>query len=402
MKNKSTLVVIFLTIFIDLLGFGIIIPLLPSFSVNVLHINEFTIGLIAGIYSLMQFLFTPVWGYLSDRYGRKPILVMSLIGSVVSNLLLAFVFSGIILSASILILARAFAGIFAANISAAQAVISDVTSHEERTKGIGMISAAFALGFVFGPSIGGVLSQNFGYSFPVYISAALSLIAALLCIFIFKETLSKEIQLKNRLSKRKYNPFNLKIFLTALSNKSYGKYMIIFFVAVFSFSNIFGTFQLFAERKEGLNMNQAEIGYIFSFMGVMGALVQIFLLKIINKKIGEENTLILGSFIAIFGLGLIGYSTNLIFLLFVIVILSVGNGLNNTVSISMLSQSVGKEEQGTILGINQSLGSLARFLGPVWGGFVYQFLGYKYPFITGGLFMLIITLYSYYIIKKKK
>lgn len=402
MKNKSTLVVIFLTIFIDLLGFGIIIPLLPSFSVNVLHINEFTIGLIAGIYSLMQFIFTPVWGYLSDRYGRKPILVMSLIGSVVSNLLLAFVFSGIILSAAILILARAFAGIFAANISAAQAVISDVTSHEERTKGIGMISAAFALGFVFGPSIGGVLSQNFGYSFPVYISAALSLIAALLCIFIFKETLSKEIQLKNRLSKRKYNPFNLKIFLTALSNKSYGKYMIIFFVAVFSFSNIFGTFQLFAERKEGLNMNQAEIGYIFSFMGVMGALVQIFLLKIINKKIGEENTLILGSFIAIFGLGLIGFSTNLIFLLFVIVILSVGNGLNNTVSISMLSQSVGKEEQGTILGINQSLGSLARFLGPVWGGFVYQFLGYKYPFITGGLFMLIITLYSYYIIKKKK
>lgn len=94
MKNKSTLVVIFLTIFIDLLGFGIIIPLLPSFSVNVLHINEFTIGLIAGIYSLMQFLFTPVWGYLSDRYGRKPILVMSLIGSVVSNLLLAFVFPG--------------------------------------------------------------------------------------------------------------------------------------------------------------------------------------------------------------------------------------------------------------------------------------------------------------------
>ena len=402
MKNKSTLVVIFLTIFIDLLGFGIIIPLLPSFSVNVLHINEFTIGLIAGIYSLMQFLFTPVWGYLSDRYGRKPILVMSLIGSVVSNLLLAFVFSGIILSASILILARAFAGIFAANISAAQAVISDVTSHEERTKGIGMISAAFALGFVFGPSIGGVLSQNFGYSFPVYISAALSLIAALLCIIIFKETLSKEIQLKNRLSKRRYNPFNMRIFLTALSNKSYGKYMIIFFVAVFSFSNIFGTFQLFAERKEGLNMNQAEIGYIFSFMGVMGALVQIFLLKIINKKIGEENTLILGSFIAIFGLGLIGFSTNLIFLLFVIVILSVGNGLNNTVSISMLSQSVGKEEQGTILGINQSLGSLARFLGPVWGGFVYQFLGYKYPFITGGLFMLIITLYSYFIIKKKK
>ncbi len=402
MKNKSTLIIIFLTIFIDLLGFGIIIPLLPSFSVNVLHINEFTIGIIAGIYSLMQFIFTPVWGFLSDRYGRKPILVMSLIGSVVSNLLLAFVFSGIILSASILILARAFAGIFAANISAAQAVISDVTTHEDRTKGIGMISAAFALGFVFGPSIGGVLSQNFGYSFPVYISAALSLVAALLCIFIFQETLSKEIQLKNRLNKRSFNPLNLNLFLNALKNRSYGKYMIIFFVAVFSFSNIFGTFQLFAERKEGLNMNQAEIGYIFSFMGLTGALVQVFLLKLINRKLGEENTLILGCFIAIFGLGLIGFSSSLIFLLFVIIILSLGNGLNNTVAISMLSQSIGKEEQGSILGINQSLGSLARFLGPVWGGFVYQFLGYKYPFLTGGIFMLIITIYSYLVIKKKE
>lgn len=401
MKNKSTPVVIFLTIFIDLLGFGIIIPLLPSFSVNVLHINEFTIGLIAGIYSLMQFVFTPVWGFLSDRYGRKPILVMSLTGSVVSNLLLAFVFSGIIPSALILILARAFAGIFAANISAAQAVISDVTSHEDRTKGIGMISAAFALGFVFGPSIGGVLSQNFGYSFPVFISAALSLMAALLCIFVFKETLSKEIQQKNRLNKGSFNPLNIKIFLNALTNRNYGKYIIIFFVAVFSFSNIFGTFQLFAERKDGLGMNQAEIGYIFSFMGLTGALVQVFILKVINKKIGEQNTLILGCFIAIFGLGLIGYSTSLIFLLFVIVILSLGNGLNNTVAISMLSQSIGKEEQGTILGINQSLGSLARFMGPVWGGFVYQFMGYKYPFITGGVFMSLITVYSYFVIKKR-
>ncbi len=135
MKNNSTIVVIFLTIFIDLLGFGIIMPLLPSFSVNVLHIDETMIGLIAGIFSLTQFLFNPIWGTLSDKYGRKPILVMSLIGSTISYLLLAFVFSGIILSTALLLTARAFAGAFAANISAAQAVISDVTTPEERTKG---------------------------------------------------------------------------------------------------------------------------------------------------------------------------------------------------------------------------------------------------------------------------
>ena len=401
MKNKSTLVVIFLTVFIDLLGFGLIIPLLPTFSIEVLHLNEFYIGLLVGIFSLMQFLFTPVWGSLSDRYGRKPIIVMSLIGSVVSNLLLAFVFSEIILSAVLFITARAFAGIFAANISAAQAVISDITSPEDRTKGIGLISAAFGLGFVFGPAIGGVLSQNFGYSFPVYISAALSLVAVLLAVFVLKETLPKEIQLRNRNKKSSTNPLNIKLFIKTLKDQSIGKYIIIFFVAVFSFSNIFGTIQLFAERKDGLNLNQAEIGYVFSFMGLVGAVVQIFLIKIFKQKFGEVNSLVLGCFLAIFGLGMIGFSESVPFLLITLGILALGNGMNSTIAISLLSQNVNQEEQGTVLGINQSLGSLARFLGPVWGGFVYQFLGYKYPFITGGVFMLLITVYSYNVLKKK-
>ena len=401
MKNKSTLVVIFLTVFIDLLGFGLIIPLLPTFSIEVLHLNEFYIGLLVGIFSLMQFLFTPVWGSLSDRYGRKPIIVMSLIGSVVSNLLLAFVFSEIILSAVLFITARAFAGIFAANISAAQAVISDITSPEDRTKGIGLISAAFGLGFVFGPAIGGVLSQNFGYSFPVYISAALSLVAVLLAVFVLKETLPKEIQLRNRNKKSSTNPLNIKLFIKTLKDQSIGKYIIIFFVAVFSFSNIFGTIQLFAERKDGLNLNQAEIGYVFSFMGLVGAVVQIFLIKIFKQRFGEVNSLVLGCFLAIFGLGMIGFSESVPFLLITLGILALGNGMNSTIAISLLSQNVNQEEQGTVLGINQSLGSLARFLGPVWGGFVYQFLGYKYPFITGSVFMFLITVYSYNVLKKK-
>lgn len=402
MKNKPALAIIFLTIFIDLLGFGIIMPLLPSFSVNVLHINEFTIGLMVGIYSLMQFFFNPVWGSLSDRYGRKPVLVMSLIGGVISNLLLAFVFSGIILSAFLFITARAFAGIFAANISAAQAVISDITSPEDRTKGISLISTAFAMGFVFGPAIGGILSENFGYAFPVYVSSSMSLIASLLCIFVFKESLPHEVQLRNRLNKKIINPFNFGNFYKALKNKSYGVFMIIFFVLVFSFSNIFGTIQLFAGRPEGLNFNQAEIGYLFSYMGITGGLVQVFFVNFFKKMIGEENTLVLGCFITIFGLGLIGFSVTVPFLLLVIATLSLGNGISSTVSISLLSQNSGREEQGSVLGLNQSLGSFARFLGPVWGGFVYQFFGYKFPFLTGSLFMLVITVFSYFFFKKRK
>ncbi|MEO8446810.1 MAG: MFS transporter [bacterium] len=402
MKNKPTLVIIFLTIFIDLLGFGIVIPLLPSFCINQLHTSESMIGVIAGVYSLMQFLFNPVWGSLSDRYGRKPILVMSLIGSFISYLALGFVFSGIILSTTLLVVSRAFAGIFAANISAAQAVISDITTPQDRTKGIGLISAAFSLGFVFGPAIGGVLSHYFGYGFPVFVSAGLSLIAALLCIFVFRETLSKQIQAANRLIKKRINPLNFNLIIGILKNKVIGKYIIIFFFVVFAFSNIFGTIQLFAERKDTLNMNQEEIGYVFSFMGIAGAFVQIFLLKYVQRFLSDQKILVLGNFIAIFGLSLIGFSTTGVLLVTFIFILAVGNGMSNTVSISLLSQNVGHQEQGSILGINQSLSAFARFLGPVCGGLVYEFVGYKYPFIVGGLVMVLVTAYSYNVMKKKK
>ena len=176
MKDKKSLFVIFLVIFIDLLGFGIIIPVLPFFSENVLMMSKTEIGLLTGIYSLMQFVFTPVWGSLSDVYGRKPILTMSLTGNVIAYTLMALVFSNVILSIPLLFIARAFAGFFSANLSAAQAVVSDITKPEERSKGMGIIGAAFGLGFVFGPALGGSLSYYFGYGVPLILSAVFSLI----------------------------------------------------------------------------------------------------------------------------------------------------------------------------------------------------------------------------------
>lgn len=401
MKKSSALAIIFLTVFIDLLGFGIVIPLLPSFSFNELGMSDLMIGFTVGIFSLMQFIFSPVWGSLSDRYGRKPILIMSLSGSFLSFFMLALVFSGIIKSMTLLIVARAFAGVFAANISAGLAAISDVTSSKDRTKGIGLISVAFSLGFVFGPAIGGILSENFGYGVPVFFAAGLSLFDTILCIFIFKETLPKEIQLKNRLTKNKIRILDLKFISQTIKDKSFGKFIIIFFITVFAFSNIFGTMQLFAERKEGLNLNQAEIGYLFSFLGIVGALVQLFFLKIFKNFFSEEYVLIIGTFIASVGLYFIGYSTSITLLLTFLFILSLGNGMSNTVSQSLLSQNVSPDRQGAILGINQSLGSFARFLGPTWGGFVYQYMGYKSPFITGGIAMLLIGIYSLKVLKKR-
>lgn len=400
MKNKSALIIIFLTVFIDLLGFGIVIPLLPSFSAGELGMSDFMIGFTVGVFSLMQFLFSPIWGSLSDRYGRKPILIMSLTGSAISFFLLALVFSGIVKSVLLLVLSRAFAGVFAANISAAIAAIADVTPPHERTKGIGLISVAFSLGFVFGPSIGGILSENFGYGFPVFVAAGLSLFDTMLCVFIFKESLPKDIQIKNRETKFKIRVLDIPLFSSVIKDKSIGKFIIIFFLSVFAFSNIFGTMQLFAERKDGLNLNQAQIGYLFSFLGIAGALVQLVFLKFFKRFFTEEKILIIGCFIAAIGIYFIGYSTSVMMLLIFLFILSLGNGMGNTVSQSLLSQNVSPDRQGTILGINQSLGSFARFLGPTWGGFVYQYLGFKSPFITGGIVMLLLTFYSYKVLRK--
>jgi MFS family permease len=403
MKNKKALFVIFLVIFIDLLGFGIIIPVLPFFSENVLMMSKTEIGLLTGIYSLMQFVFTPVWGSLSDVYGRKPILTMSLTGNVIAYTLMALVFTNVVPSVSLLFVARAFAGFFSANLSAAQAVVSDTTVPEERSKGMGIIGAAFGLGFVFGPALGGFLSYYFGYGVPLIFSAAFSLIALIVCIIIFKETLPEDLRLHN---KKKFNirdvkVINLKAVNDVLQHKDVGIYVIVFFFITFSFANIFGNFQYFIERKDGLGMNEQQTGYLLSFLGIIAAIVQSTLIKPFKKFIGEEKSVIFGNVLVAIGLFLIPFSTTVWILLLVLTILAFGNGLNNAMALGLISQNVSRQDQGGVLGINQSLSSLARFLGPLWGGFIYDRFGYHYPFISGAIFMTIITIIAIIVLRNK-
>jgi MFS transporter, DHA1 family, tetracycline resistance protein len=399
MKDKKALLVIFLTIFIDLLGFGIIIPLLPDFSFKVLHIDESFIGVLVGIYSLMQFIFTPVWGSLSDIYGRKPILIMSLSGNVISYILMYLVLSGIYPSIYLLLISRAFAGLFSANLSAAQAVISDITPPEERSKGMGILGAAFGLGFVFGPALGGLLSQHFGYGLPIALSGFFSLTALIFASTIFKETLPADVRAQNKHDFKGVTVVNFKGVKDVITNKKVGVYVIIFFFITLSFANIFGTFLLFAERKDTLSLNQEEVGFLLSFLGIMSALVQTTLIKFFKTKIGEERSVLIGNFLVIFGIGLIPFAGSVPILLVVMSILGFGNGLNNPMLLGLISTNVSRDEQGSVLGINQSLSSLARFLGPVWGGFIYKF-GIVFPFLSGGFFMLLITLFSLRFLKK--
>lgn len=393
-SNKSTHIVIFITIFIDLLGFGIIIPLLPFFMNDVMLLNESMIGIIVALFSLMQFIFTPVWGSLSDVYGRKPILIMSLAGNVISYFLMALVFSGIVLSFWLLIISRALAGIFSANLSAAQSVISDITTKEERSKGMGYIGAAFSLGFVFGPALGGLLSEHFGFGMPIFLSSAFSLTALILCITALKETLPAYLRKENKKNFKGVTIINFKSVHEVITNKKVGIFVILFFFITFSFANIHATFVLFTKRPTGFHLTQEQSGLILSFLGIVGASVQFFLIKYFKEKLGEEKSLIVGNLITTIGLIFIPIFNSITLLLIVIFILAFGNGLNIPMVLGLISKNTDKDKQGSVLGINQALGSLARVLGPVWGTFLYEKLGYQYPFLSGGIFMFLVTLFS--------
>jgi DHA1 family tetracycline resistance protein-like MFS transporter len=401
-KDRSRKIfVIFLVVFIDLLGFGIMIPLLPTFSQNVLHMHETTIGLVAGIFSLMQFIFNPFWGRLSDIYGRKPIIMFSLAGNVVSYILLGLVLNGTWQSVEMLFIARALAGFFSANIGAAMAYISDITPPQERSKGMGLIGAAFGLGFVFGPFMGGVLAKRFSFGAPVFVSSALSLVALLLTIFILKESLPEEFRHKDK--KAEIKPLRaLKELVNALKHPNVGFLIILYFIVVFSVANIYATFQLYAESKEGFSFDVEQVSYLFAFFGLTGALVQGVLIRPLLKRFDERKLLIAGNIIMAVGLATIPFSHHIIgWLLVSSFLTSFGNGLNLPITLSLVSKFTSRDEQGEILGLNQSLASFARFLGPSWGGFVYQFLGFAAPFLTGGIFMVFASVLSLKLLNDK-
>lgn len=386
--------VIFLTVFIDLLGFGIVIPILPTFAQNELFMNETLIGLNVGIFSLMQFLFSPLWGRLSDIYGRKPILIFGLTGNAISYVLLGLVMSGVFKSIAVLFIARGLAGFFSANIGAAMAYISDVTPPKDRSKGMGLIGAAFGLGFVFGPFIGGFFAKRFGYGFPIYLSAAMSLFALALTFLFVSESLPKELRTKTSMS-----GFNLKNginkLIKALKHPHVGFLIMLYFVIVFAISNIFSTFQLYAESEHGFSFDIEEISYLFAYSGLIGALTQGVLIRPIVKKFDERKVFIAACLIMGIGLGTIPFSNHqLVYLLLSILCMSFGNGLCLSIGLGLISKFTNPDEQGGILGLTQSLASLARFIGPSWAGFVYHFISFTAPFLTGGIVMIGATVLS--------
>lgn len=393
MKNRSGLVLIFLTVFIDLLGFGILIPILPSFSVKELHIDETAIGIAIALYSFVQFLFNPILGKMSDKYGRKPVIVVCLFLNAMGYIVFSFTHSYILLLTS-----RVIAGIGGSSIGVAQAYIADVTTRENRSKGMGLIGAAFGLGFVFGPLIGGLLSE-FGYAVTGYAAAGFSLLAFILTIFYLPESLKKDQNIDQTQNQIRRKIFDFAAMKKILQKPDLAVLILLFFILTFSFANIYGTFALLGLKVYGFT--DMQNGYMFGIVGLTSAIVQGGLIGRINKMMSKKFILIIGSLVIMVALAMIPYAGSFLGLAIVSIILSYGTGTFQPTVLSLISEVTSESEQGITLGMNQSLSSFARVLGPLWGGFAFEYLGYPFPFLTGAAFTFIIFLLTIFYLPKK-
>ncbi len=336
------------------------IPLLPYYAETEPFLaTPFEIGIFFASYSLMQFIFAPILGSLSDKYGRRPVLFFSILGSTIGYLFIGFAFALWMVFAG-----RIIAGITGGNISTAQAYIADVTSKENRAKGMGLFGAMFGLGFIVGPAIGGIMSR-YGIHAPFLFAAALSFLNAVFLYFILPESVDKDSFDSTKLRKNRF----VELF-ESLADAQFGTLTAIYFFLVTSFSIMTYAFVLYTIER--FNFNAEHNGYLFAFIGILAVIFQGGVFGRLVKKFGENPLMIIGSIFMAFSLFLIPFvgpeSGGLAGVLAVVSLLAVGNSMASP-SITSLGSKVAKEnEQGKSLGVLQSAASLARAIGPVIGG----------------------------------
>ncbi len=371
MRRLPPKLIIFFTIFIDLVGFGMLIPIIPFYSEQ-LHLDPAQkgqfMGLLMGGYSLFQFIFAPVWGRLSDRVGRRPVLITSLLGFSV-----AYCLGGLSTSAGFLLFTRILAGTFAANIATAQAYIADITTQEDRAKGMGLVGAAFGLGFAVGPSVGGVLVR-YGFTPPFMVMAALSATAAACAFFLLPESHPPEAR-GRRVAR---GLFNTEKIAMAWNHPPAVMLIFIFFLATFAFANLEATLAFFTEWKLGLSV--VTFSYIFAYIGVLGAIVQGGLVGRMVKRYRELTTLLVGLLVLAGGLALVATVHSTAQLMLVLVPVSLGVGLSNPTLLGAISRLIPPTDQGAIAGLTQAASSMARIAGPIVGGLLYDHAGRSVPF----------------------
>lgn len=372
-RHRATLGIVFLIVFIDLVGFGIVIPILPLYGEQYAS-SPLVLGLLMASFSAMQFVFAPLLGRLSDRVGRRPVLLVSLLGSAVG-----YVLFGVAGSIGMLFVSRIVDGISGANISTAQAVIADITGPEERAKGMGMIGAAFGLGFILGPAIGGLL-VGVAHWLPGVAAAVASLVAFALVSLILPETLDPEAREEAR-----RHPLNFSSLVEAVGHPLVGLCLLLVLVIILSFSTFETTLSQLAAHHFGLT--DRGVSFLFVYAGLLAALVQGGLVGRLARRFGEVRLVVGGTALAFLALGALPYQHGLTGLMVALAALAVGQGLASPSLSSLTSKLVDPDEVGGVMGIYQSLSSLGRIGGP-FAGQILLGIGYHWPFRIASLGML--------------
>ena len=364
--KRSPLAVIFVTVFIDLVGFGIVIPLLPFYA-NRFGASPFVIGVLFASYSVMQLVFSPVLGRLSDRHGRRPVLLLSLLGTALGFFVLGaadrFGDAGVALA--LLFVGRIIDGVSGANISTAQAYVADVTTPENRAKGMGLVGAAFGLGFIFGPAIGGTLSL-WGKSVPFFFAGFLALANAVLLYFALPETVTPDHPARAARGR------GLGAMIAELRRPVLGPVLSIYFLFIVAFAIMTTTFPLYTMRRFGYE--EHHNGYLFAFIGVLAVIVQGGLIGRLVRKYGELPFVIGGAALFVAGLAALPFvgpaAGGLAALLGALALLANGTAMATPSLQALASKTAGGAEQGLALGLTQSASSLARVVGPLIGGWL--------------------------------
>ncbi len=387
--QRRTLTLIFLTVFLDLLGVGILIPILP-FLVRQFQSDATTVGLLSLSYSAAQFVATPILGVLSDRYGRRPVLVFSIFGSAIGYFL--FGWAGTLW---LMFFARIVDGITGGNISTAQACIADISSPADRAKNFGLIGMAFGLGFIIGPALGGFLSKIDLHA-PAYAAGGMALVTSLFAYFLLPETLPVERRKAGAAQWSDLNP--LRPVVAAFRNTALRALLVSLFLLNFAFAGLQTNFSLFTLAR--FSWGPEENAWAFAFIGLMVAFNQGYLVRRL-LPVWKERPMALAGY-AFFALGFVVTALAPVgWMMYpACALIAVGSSFTNPTLTAFISQRVSDREQGSILGTTQAVLSLTRVVGPLWAGLVFDHFGTGSPYSTGAVFILIAALCAWPVLRK--
>jgi len=382
------MLIVFLIVFIDLVGFGIIIPLLP-FVAQHYEASALEVTLLMAVYSLAQFIAAPYWGRLSDRIGRRPVLLISLGG-----LMLTYIWLGFAASLAALFAARIVGGFMAGNIATAFAYVADITTRENRAKGMGMIGAAFGLGFMIGPAIGGILAGSdpatADFQTPAFVAAGFSAGALIAGFFLLKESLSPEIRARvaGQSARSRF-----KDLLEALRSPSVRRPLLLVFLATFVFAGLEATFAIWARYT--FEWGPEQTGYLFAFLGFLSALVQGGMIGKLTKMFGEVRLVVVGSVLLAAGLSSAPWTPGPMSAVAALGMAGFGFSLLSPSLSSLVSLGASEDVQGGVLGASRSAATLGRVAGPAFSGVMYQFFNPDAPFIAGGFVMVVVAVLAF-------